>query len=65
MFGKALITALTIVGISFFVCEWLLFVEVSWASDGGAVDGDSLHGLFQRSPSVPGLPNVVLLVPAH
>ena len=65
VFGKALITALIIVGISSFVYEWLLFVEVSWASDGRAVDGDPLRGLFQRPPSVLGFPNVVLLVLAH
>ena len=34
-----------------FVSEWLLVVEVSWTSDGEAVDGGSLCGLLRRSPS--------------
>ena len=46
VFGNALITMSTIVGISSFVSEWLVFVEVSQAPDGGAVDGGSLCGLF-------------------
>ena len=52
--GKALITASSrIVQMLSFVSEWLLVVEVSWTSDGGAVDGGSLCGLLQRSLSVP------------
>ena len=53
-----------IVGISSFVSERLVFVEVSRASDGGAVDGGSLRGLFRRSPSVSRFLNAVSLVPA-
>ena len=64
MFGKALIITLTIVGTSSSVTEWLLFVEVSWVSDSGAVDGSSLHGLLRHFPSVPGFPMVVSVVPA-
>ena len=65
MFGNALMTVSMIVGISSFVSEWLVFLEVSQASNGGGtVDGGSLRGLFWRSPSVPRLPNVVSLVPA-
>ena len=37
---------------------WLLVVEVSWTSDGGAVDGGFFCDLLWRSPSVSGFPIV-------
>ena len=51
--GRSSDNRVVIVRMLSFVSEWLLVVEVSWTSDGGAVDGGSLCGLLQRSPSVP------------